>query len=115
MSKEYIEREAAIAKCNKLLDNAYSCPNPSALEGVTIVRDLILMNCETGVPTADVAEIVRCKNCRFSSEPTAASRYDLYCNNYDVCFCERDQRIVCGTHFCGYGAVKIDGKGGNNA
>ena len=55
---------------------------------------------------ADMVEVVRCKDCNKSSEPTSVSRYDLYCNNYDVRFCERDKKIVCGTHFCGYGEKK---------
>ena len=66
--KEYIERGAAIAKCNKLINNADSCPNQAVLGGVELVRDLILTNCETGVPTADVVEVVRCKDCKYYEE-----------------------------------------------
>ena len=58
MNKEYIEREVVIEKCNKLLDNADSCPNPYVLEGVQIVRDLVLIEEETRVPSADVKPIV---------------------------------------------------------
>ena len=61
MSKEYIEREIVIEKCNKLLDNADSCPNPYVLEGVQLVRDLILIDEETRVPAADVAPVVHGK------------------------------------------------------
>ena len=50
----YIDAELAIEKCNKLIDNADSCPNPYAIEGVRVVRNVILSECETGVPTADV-------------------------------------------------------------
>ena len=57
MDKEYIEREAVIEKCNKLLDNADSCPNPYVLEGIQIVRDLILIEEETRVPAADVEPV----------------------------------------------------------
>ncbi len=57
MSKEYIEREAVIAKCNKLLDNANSCPDQSVLNGIQLVRDLILINKETRVQTADVEPV----------------------------------------------------------
>lgn len=55
--KRYIDADKAIEKCNLLIDNADSCPNPDAIEGIEIVRDLILSDCPTGVPTADVAEI----------------------------------------------------------
>lgn len=58
MSKEYIEREAVIEKCNKLLDNADSCPEQHILGGVKLVRDLILIDEETRVPAADVAPVV---------------------------------------------------------
>lgn len=54
-------------------------------------------------PTADVVEVVRCKKCKYSSEPKQVSRLELYSNNYDVCFCEKEQKIVCGTHFCSHG------------
>lgn len=53
----YIDAEIAIEKCNKLIDNADSCPNPCAIEGVRVVRNIILSDCETGVPTADVVEV----------------------------------------------------------
>ena len=63
----YIDAELAIEKCDKLIDNAYSCPNPDAIEGIEIVRNLILSECETGVPTADVVpkseEGAECPTC----------------------------------------------------
>lgn len=58
MAKEYIEREAVIKKCNKLLDNADSCPEQYILDGVKLVRDLILIDQETRVPSADVTPVV---------------------------------------------------------
>lgn len=57
MDKEYIERQAVIEKCNKLLDNADSCPDQSILNGVKLVRDLILIDQETRVPAADVEPV----------------------------------------------------------
>ncbi len=59
-------------------------------------------------PTADFEGVVRCKDCNLSSEPKSVSRYDLYCNNYDVRFCEKEQKMVCGTHFCSYGEERKD-------
>lgn len=53
----YIDAEIAIKKCNQLIDNADSCSNPFAMEGVRVVRNLILSECETGCPTADVVEV----------------------------------------------------------
>ena len=57
----YISADLAIEKCNKLLENAHSCPNPAVQEGVELVRNLILADCETGVPTADVAPVIHGK------------------------------------------------------
>lgn len=54
----------------------------------------------------DVVEVVRCKDCKLSSKPKAASRYDLYCNDYDVYYCEKEQKIVRGIHYCSYGERK---------
>ena len=58
---KYIDAEIAIEMCDKLIDNAYSCPNLYAIEGVKIVKNLILSDCQTGVPTADVVPIVHAK------------------------------------------------------
>ena len=55
----YISAELAIEKCNKLLENASSCPNPAVLEGVELVKNLILSDCETGVPTEDISPVIR--------------------------------------------------------
>ena len=55
---------------------------------------------------AELVEVTRCKDCKLSSAPKAVSRHDLYCNDYDVRFCEKEQKIVCGTHFCSHGSPK---------
>ena len=68
--------------------------------------DKILAYCHNFKNKADFVEVVRCKDCKLSSKPKSVSRYDLYCNNYDVRFCERDNKIVCGTHYCSYGKRK---------
>lgn len=72
-----IYANVAIEKCNKLLDNGYSCPNPDALEGVEIVRNLILSECETGCPTVDAVEVVHA-----SWKRTPVSHI-LYCSSCD--------------------------------
>ena len=51
----------------------------------------------------DFVEVVRCRDCKSSSEPKTVSRLGLYCNNYDVRFCEKEQKIVSANHFCSYG------------
>lgn len=68
--------------------------------------DTIVKNCCHFKNKADFVEVVRCKDCNLSSKPKSASRYDLYCYNYDVRFCERDKKLVSGKHFCSYGERK---------
>ncbi len=52
------------------------------------------------------ASAVRCKDCGNSTECKSVSRLELYENNYDVRFCEKEKKVVCGTHYCGYGERK---------
>lgn len=54
--KEYIEREA-------LIENFKSCGASKELTEAIIYR----INSR---PTADVVEVVRCKNCKFKHDPT---------------------------------------------
>lgn len=104
--KEYIEREKAIEKCNKLLDNAATCPHPEMLDGIRLVRDLILTDCETGLPAADVVEVVRCENCEFIHDPQYGTGY---------CYPEgsASYRVVSLDDFCKYGKRR-DKENGNN-
>ena len=62
--------------------------------------------CPSCMSADDVVEVVRCKDCIQSSEPKSVSRLELYCSNYDVVFCKKDGRNVCGTAFCSYGERK---------
>ena len=66
MAKEYIKREAVL---NALYDNEYTtlCP----LDEVSSVIDAI--------PTADVVEVVRCKDCKYSCDEDITGKYIL-CN-----------------------------------
>ena len=52
---EYIKRENAVAKFQKLKDKCESLKDAIYLDGVMAVLDVI--------PAADVAEVVRCKDC----------------------------------------------------
>lgn len=90
---EYIKRELALEKCDKLIDNITSCPHPEAIEGVKIVRNLILTDCETGCPTADVVEVVRCKDCGISRET----------EDEQFLFCMQFADTVDREAFCSYG------------
>ena len=83
MAKEYIERKAVIKKCNKLLDNADSCPEQHILDGVKLVRDLILIDQETRVPTADVAPVIHGKWIDALYVEKYGDAYCSECNHFD--------------------------------
>lgn len=61
-----------------------------------IIADAIMVN------SADI-KIVRGKECARSTAVKNCSRYDLYVNNYDVRWCNEYMKIVCGSHYCGFG------------
>ena len=100
----YIDAEIAIEMCNKLIDNAYSCPNPYAIEGVEIVKNLILSDCQTGVPTADVVEVKHGK---------WIEHFSYGCWHYDCPFCvdgyatkEKDKTPP---YYCGNCGARLEG------
>lgn len=72
-------------------------------KGITDEIPDIEERCNDFENKTDWVKVVRCKDCKLSSEPKTVSRYELYCNNYDVRFCVKEQKIVCRTHFCSYG------------
>lgn len=92
MPDEYISREAAV----KALFAPGMCYAPIQLQ---IVKDL---------PDADVAEVVRCKDCKYSTLPSELTqRYGkpgtLTCHNrYAPC----NRRNVGGDDFCSYGEAR---------
>ena len=78
--KEYIERNALIAE----YDRIHIDPAGGA-------RRLMV-----DAPTADVVEVVRCKDCKYS-RPKRCTDYVVQCNHPQVL---RDRYI---NYFCGYG------------
>lgn len=84
MAKEYIEREAAIRI-------AHGFCHPANIE------DEI-----EKLPAADVAPVVRCKDCRYSIRE---DEYELWCNG----FCN-PARLVREVDYCSHGAVKAEGR-----
>lgn len=100
---------------DRILDDIVEIPtedivSTKAFEQVKWERDTAIKQLESyGVgfcENKELVEVVRCKDCKLSSEPKTVSRYDLYCNDYDVYYCEKEQKIVRGTHFCSYGERK---------
>lgn len=37
-------------------------------------------------------DVVRCEDCMHSSQSKSMSRLELYCNNYDVLSCDKEQK-----------------------
>lgn len=92
--KEYIERE-------KIFSIWRSMPNPASAASLSAAIHQ--------TPAADVAPVVRCQECRYSSLPSGfTQRYGepgtLSCH-YGPC----NRRNVKGDDFCSYGQRKEDG------
>lgn len=96
MPDEYISREAALAEFE-----ACNAENPNWTP--QRVKTLLLRQ-----PAADVAEVVRCKDCKYSTLPSELTqRYGkpgtLTCHNrYAPC----NRRNVGGDDFCSYGEAR---------
>jgi hypothetical protein len=98
--KEYIEREAFREFWNKEFRHLY--PNDKYLVALA------------NFPTADVVEVVRCKDCKHGKKiDTKTPPFRYYRPDCIVCECEDvvgdEPMIYLPTHFCSYG-VKNDGK-----
>lgn len=73
MPDEYISREAAIEEIDKWLDSV-----GTALVGKGLSYYGELIGCIEDARAADVAEVVRCKDCRHS-------KYAAWCEGYACC------------------------------
>ena len=85
MAKEYIEREAALAK---------AVPVPGCFSDMISAYDI------AAIPAADVVEVVRCEYCRFAEWQRWANKFS--CGKVR-------ELLVFGDHYCGWG----ERKGGN--
>lgn len=92
---EYIEREALIKESTFMFDYALGhCK-------CVLVEDIL------NIPTADVVEVVRCKDCRIGkgNTPKMGAGW-IYCNNNDQYHKE--------THFCSYGERRSENENQSN-
>ena len=90
---EYIERQKLI--------NAIPIVNEDkqiSLYGA--VADFMVI--ALSIPTADVVEVVRCKECKYFLHDTD------YCKKHNAGYCEFDNQIKARLHFCGL-AIKKEG------
>jgi hypothetical protein len=92
---EYIEREALL---DDLLDRDCECADKSKQDIGNWLLHEYVYGLVKEQPTADVVEVVRCKDC-------------VYCEDELFCICAGQTYLsVTPNHFCGHG-VKMDGKG----
>mgnify|MGYP000271895987 CR=1 FL=1 len=95
MSKEYIEREAAL---EKVIEVKHYDPE---LNGVVLHRYIKEIDLKD-IPATDVVEVVRCIDCRYCISATADNA------EYELCIVDNDVFPVSvqKQHFCGRGERK---------
>lgn len=99
---EYIEREKAIAICQSHYEH---CLKMHDFSGDSVAYD-IRSNIQ-GLPTADVVEVVRCKDCQSYSDFDTTK-----CKRLEFHFCDKFGIITKESDFCSYGKRK---EGAENA
>ena len=104
MPDEYISREKTLKLLKRLGSRDYR------REKGTIQDAIKMISSAAYTPAADVAEVVRCKDCKHSTLPSELTqRYGvpgpLTCHNrYSPC----NRRNVGGEDFCSYGERRED-------
>ena len=96
MAKEYIEREALIEKLQEVEIGFRHCGvgiAPALASGVKGAIDKI-----KSFPTADVVEVVRCKDCVLRGTDDCAMYY--------ICECGTQYSWETGNDFCSFGKRK---------
>lgn len=89
MPKEYIEREALIEVFRRIEKDKTDCFSPFANTLIDFIKLV--------PPTADVVEVVRCKDCKHFLNDTD------YCKEHNKGYCEWDNAIKNKSHFCSLG------------
>ena len=90
MAKEYIEREAAKARLRIWITD---CVLDGDNEAADCLRDCI--DLLDSIPAADVAPVVRCKDCRWRGREDCAMFYRCNCGEQHTWETDND--------FCSYG------------
>lgn len=99
--KEYIEREAALNAIKDEIENYRPNPDPYLITPYEFVRRglNIAYSIIKNQPTADVQEVVRCKDCSYFCKATVNKKGFLICSASGMDITDND--------FCSYGA-KMD-------
>lgn len=85
---DYISREAVLKRFEQLKDQTESLRNKLYLDGVAAVIDTL--------PAADVAPVVRCKDCIYGESDGVLDGYR---------WCSRFDNIVGENDFCSFGKI----------
>lgn len=89
---EYIERETTVGMAVEAATEIFDCHTTLPL--------LKVANKIRTIPTADVVEVVRCKDCEYLLFDTT------HCKLHNRGYCKFDDTIKQPNHFCGYGTRK---------
>lgn len=100
---DYIEREAVISRLEKVDMDAYYGFTAAVQFGVDHA-----IQCIKEAPAADVAPVVRCKECRHSSLPSGFTQRYGEPGTLSCHFGPCNRRNVNGNDFCSYGQRKED-------
>lgn len=106
--KKYIERETYSKALKDLISDSDGRTNyeKGYIRGLATANGILLDENQT--PTADVVEVVRCKDCKYS-RPRNKSEKNIYFEDVLICeSCEMADEpcAVCETDFCSYGERK---------
>ena len=96
--KEYIEREAALNAIKDEIENYRPNPDPYSITPYEFVRRglNIAYSIIKNQPTADVQEVVRCKDCSYFCKATV--------NKKGFLICPASGMDITNNDFCSYGA-----------
>ena len=95
---EYIDKEKLLQKLSRMIDY---CENDNKVNGLTALFQVIdaIMSC----PTADVVEVVRCKDCKFRGTDDCSNSYY---SEYEGAYVDP----MDDDNFCSYGTPKERGE-----
>lgn len=100
---EYIERENAYKLISEHIEEETGMYTKGRNVGLNIAKSII--HSKEQCPTADVVEVVRCKDCKHYHKGKESTICD-----YDYCdilyYCDGTHRTACERDFCNYGELK---------
>lgn len=101
MTDDYIKREDAIRAMAQYMMDTALIDNPEASDRIEQWEGSIAAPVMSTVPSADVVEVVRCKDCLHRRE--SMSRGTEMSRRLALNYCPKALAYVPGNHYCGYG------------